>query len=108
VSHRRANSADVPSHTKIPVSGLTAKIGNLATGVEYQATVVGTCADGTKTPPSAPVRFTPAIVYAKDVAGTPVAPTDGCPIDTPISVYLTWGGRCARSVRGVMMCSFEG
>jgi hypothetical protein len=39
------------------VGALTASLGNLVTGVEYEAIVVGTCADGTKTPPSQAVRF---------------------------------------------------
>jgi hypothetical protein len=61
VSHARARTMDAPARTAVPAGGgaLTARLGNLAAGVEYEAIVVGTCADGTKTPTSAPVRFTP-------------------------------------------------
>jgi hypothetical protein len=58
VGHRRTNSLDAPSRTAVPAGGLTARLGNLATGQTYEAIVVGTCADGTRTPPSAPARFT--------------------------------------------------
>ena len=59
VSHARARTLDAPARTAVPAAGTrTARLGNLAAGVEYEATAVGVCADGTATPPSAPVRFT--------------------------------------------------
>jgi hypothetical protein len=59
VSHARARTLDAPARTTVPAAGTrTARLGNLAAGVEYEATAVGVCADGTATPPSAPVHFT--------------------------------------------------
>jgi hypothetical protein len=46
--------------TTLRGGALTASLGNLLTGSEYEATAVGVCADGTRTPPSAPATFTPA------------------------------------------------
>jgi hypothetical protein len=60
VSHAPANALAPPSRTAVPAGGFTARLGNLVDGQEYEATAVGTCADGTKTPPSAPVRFVAA------------------------------------------------
>ena len=37
---------------------ITARLGNLVAVTAYSATVVGVCADGTRTPRSAPVKFT--------------------------------------------------
>jgi hypothetical protein len=60
ISHARTRTLGAPARTLVPAAGaLTARLGNLAAGVEYEATAVGTCADGTVTPPSAPVSFTP-------------------------------------------------
>jgi hypothetical protein len=65
ISHARARTLDAPARTAVPAAGaLTARLGNLAVGVEYEATAVGTCADGTVTPPSAPLRFTPVSAAA--------------------------------------------
>jgi hypothetical protein len=58
VSHARANTLDAPSVTVVPHGALTAVLGNLKPRVAYSATAVGICADGTRTPPSAPVAFT--------------------------------------------------
>jgi len=57
-AHAPANPLARPSQTKIPDGGLTAALGNLQVDVTYIVTAVGTCADGTTTPPSAPARFT--------------------------------------------------
>jgi hypothetical protein len=60
ISHARARTLDAPARTPVPaVGGRTARLGNLAVGVEYEATAVGVCADGTRTPPSPPALFTP-------------------------------------------------
>jgi hypothetical protein len=48
---------------------LTAALGNLVTGQTYAATVVGVCADGTRTPPSAPALFTPVAPCKPTLAG---------------------------------------
>jgi hypothetical protein len=58
VSHARANSLEAPSVASLPHGALTVALGNLQAGVTYAATVVGVCPDGTRTPPSAPARFT--------------------------------------------------
>jgi hypothetical protein len=44
-------------------------MGNLAAGVTYAAFAVGICADGTRTPPSAPALFTPTSVAAPTPSG---------------------------------------
>ena len=88
VSHARARSADAPSVTTVPAGKpTTALLGNLATGVEYAATVVGVCANGTRTPPSAPALFTPAF--------------------TQVPYYLVATGD-TRAKKGMAICSDAG
>jgi hypothetical protein len=60
ISHAPANSIAAPSVTTVAAHApITAFAGNLVTGETYIATAVGVCADGTRTPPSAPVAFVP-------------------------------------------------
>jgi hypothetical protein len=81
IAHRRANTLEPPSLTTVPAGkSITARLGNLVTGVAYTATVVGVCADGTRTPPSAPVTFVPKpdhpdifIYYVNNYAGGTVS-----------------------------------
>jgi hypothetical protein len=59
LAHARINTLDSQSLTTVPAGqSIAARLGNLQTGVTYSVTAVGICADGTRTPPSAPVRFT--------------------------------------------------
>jgi hypothetical protein len=61
VSHAPANSIEGPSVATVPAGAhVTTLAGNLVTGQTYVGTAVGVCADGTRTPPSAPVTFVPA------------------------------------------------
>jgi hypothetical protein len=85
IAHARANSLEPPSLATVPAGqSVTARLGNLVTGVAYTATVVGVCADGTRTPPSAPVLFTPF---------TPSAPNS-----EPFLAYITNFGDGANTV----------
>jgi hypothetical protein len=60
ISHAPAASLITPSLTTVPAAQpVTARLGNLSPGVTYSATATGQCADGTRTPPSAPLQFTP-------------------------------------------------
>ena len=74
VSHGSASALATPAVTKIPAGGLTARLGNMVTGQVYVATVIGVCADGTRTPPSAPVRFTPAGTSSGPIPSPPLSP----------------------------------
>jgi hypothetical protein len=59
VSHAPANSLAVPSVATVPAGAyVTSRAGNLKEGETYDATAAGVCADGTRTPSSAAVRFT--------------------------------------------------
>ena len=80
IAHVRANTLEPPSLTTVPAGkSITARLGNLQTGVAYTATAVGVCADGTRTPPSAPVPFTPTapptrfLAYIANYGGTTVS-----------------------------------
>jgi hypothetical protein len=62
VSHAPVNSLAAPSVATVAAGAhIASRAGNLKEGQTYEATAVGICADGTRTPPSAPVRFTPRV-----------------------------------------------
>jgi hypothetical protein len=62
ITYTPANSAAEWSVVTAPAGAPTTKLlSKLDTGVTYNATAVGICADGTRTPPSVPARFTPSL-----------------------------------------------
>ena len=61
LAHARLNTLDSPALTTVPAGqSIAARLGNLQTGVAYSITAVGICTDGTRTPRSEAVQFTPA------------------------------------------------
>ena len=92
VSHARAHTLDVPARTAVLAGAVTARLGNLRTGVEYEATAVGVCADGTRTPPSAPVTFTPA------------APPVACKLDLASAYFLGICGPMTFIASPIVVC----